>query len=207
MEIIIWIVAFALTITVHEVSHAWAANRLGDPTARLLGRLSLNPLKHYDPIGTTLLLTLVIMRSLGIPVIPFGWAKPVPIDPYNLLNPKKDAALISLAGPLSNMAIATILALLIRFFPSQIVLTITYPIILLNVVLALFNLLPVHPLDGGKILVGILPQKESHILDLFLNKYGTFLLLILIFPFGGTSLISYIFNPTVNFILSLLFHN
>ena len=97
------------------------ADRLGDPTARLDGRLSLNPIKHYDPIGTTLLLVLVILRSMGYPIIPFGWAKPVRIDPYNLQNPKKDSALISLAGPLSNIALATILAVIVRFSPGEVV--------------------------------------------------------------------------------------
>ncbi|MGB6882201.1 MAG: site-2 protease family protein, partial [Microgenomates group bacterium] len=111
--IAIWILAFVVAITIHETAHAWMADRLGDPTPRLMGRLSLNPLVHYDPIGTTLLLVLVLMRAIGIPVIPFGWAKPVRFDPYNLKNPRRDTALISLAGPSSNLLLATVLAVVV----------------------------------------------------------------------------------------------
>ncbi len=203
--IIVWILAFALTITIHEAAHAWMADRLGDPTARLAGRLTLNPLAHYDPVGTTLLLVLVIMRSLGIPVMPFGWAKPVPIDPYNLQNGKRDSALISFAGPLANIALATILATILRVYPGITLFNLLYPVILLNVALAIFNLIPIHPLDGGKVLVGLLPPKDARALDLFLGRYGLFLLLLLIFPtFGGVSLISSIIFPVINFVLNLL---
>lgn len=110
MDIIVLIIAFALTITIHEMAHAWAADYLGDPTARLAGRLSFNPLVHYDPVGSTLLIVTVILTALGTLPFPFGWAKPVPIDPYNLKNPRKDAALISIAGPLTNIIFASILA-------------------------------------------------------------------------------------------------
>ena len=135
-----WILAFIVAITVHEASHAWMANRLGDPTAKLMGRLTLNPLVHYDPIGTTLLLVLVIMRAFGAPVIPFGWAKPVEFDAYNLENPRRDAAIISLAGPLSNIILSIILAIILQLTGPFSLLNYLSPlivtIIVLNIILA-----------------------------------------------------------------------
>jgi Zn-dependent protease len=193
--IIIWIIAFIVAITLHEAAHAWMADRLGDPTPRLTGRLSLNPAVHYDRIGTTLLLGLVFLRAIGVPVIPFGWAKPVRFDPYNLKNPRRDSALISLAGPLSNITLAAILAIVLRFThtPLSPLLPLTkffVPIIMLNVILAVFNLIPIHPLDGGKIFIGLLPPDQAIEADQFLNKYGLIILFMLIFWRNLSSLFS-----------------
>jgi Zn-dependent protease len=206
MDLIAWITAFIVAITVHEAAHAFMADKLGDPTARLMGRLSLNPVVHYDPVGTTLLLVLVVMRAMGLPVIPFGWAKPVPFDPYNLKNPRRDSALISIAGPSANVLLAITLSLFLRLIPGVSSLTIFLtPVILLNILLALFNLVPIHPLDGGKVFVGLLPEKDAQEADLFLRRYGMIILLFLIFPtFRGVSPLFLVLTPVLNFILNIL---
>jgi len=210
MEIIGWILAFVIAITVHEAAHAWMSDRLGDPTARLMGRLTLNPIAHYDPIGTTMLLVLVTMRALGFPVIPFGWAKPVQFDPYNLKNPRRDSALISFAGPATNLILAVILALVLNIstsflLPSSILTNLLIPVIALNVILAIFNLVPIHPLDGGKIFVGLLPPEEAHDADVFLSRYGILILFFLIFfSFRGTSPLFFVISPVIDFILGIL---
>lgn len=189
-----WILALIVAITIHEFAHAYTADRLGDPTPRLQGRLTLNPLAHLDPLGT---LMLFIFR--------FGWGKPVQFDPYNLANPKRDAALISLAGPASNLLLAALFSLLLRWFGSTPLLSaLLLPFILLNVVLAIFNLLPIHPLDGFKIVGGLLPQhKYQEWLEL--ERYGLFILLLLLFPLGrGGPLITQLITPPINLILHLL---
>jgi len=195
------IVASALlgAITIHEFAHAFAADKLGDPTPRLHGRLTLNPLAHLDPIGTILLF-----------IFGFGWGKPVMFDPFNLQNHRRDAAIISFAGPLSNIIVVIFLATIYRlgilqnlfpFFPWGVVII---TVVQLNLVLALFNLIPIHPLDGGKILVGLLPHKDAIDVDRFLTRWGTIILILMIFPsFGGVSPISAFMSPIMRFLLNL----
>lgn len=207
MEIIALALAFVIAITVHEASHAWMSNRLGDPTAKLMGRLSLNPLKHLDIYGTVLVpLFLIIARSPFV----FGWAKPVMFDPYNLRNPRKDGALIGLSGPASNLLLAVILSIIFRFiynpfFPSTLLWRIFIDTISINVTLAVFNLVPIHPLDGGKIFIGLLPNKDAIEAENFMNRFGLIILLLLIFPIlGNTAPLNLVISPIINFILNLL---
>lgn len=173
------VIALIVAITIHEFSHAWAADRLGDPTPRSKGRLTLNPLAHLDPVGTLMLF-----------IAHFGWGKPVPIDPYNLRHPKRDYLYIALAGPISNIILAILIALLSKIFFIPLFLY----LIIINLSLAIFNLLPFHPLDG------------SHIFpDLFPGSTGYIILIFLIMPiFNNTSLISYLISPIINFCLNLL---
>jgi len=202
LSIFFLILAFAITITVHEAAHAWMANRLGDPTAKLNKRLSLNPLVHYDPAGTTLLIVTTILFARGLLPFPFGWAKPVPFDPFNLKNPQRDSALISFAGPAANLILATILSILFRLNFAIGILPI---FILLNISLAVFNLIPIHPLDGGKILIGLLPLKNAHKVDNFLNRFGFLILIGLIFPiFGNEPLINVIISPIIKVLRHIL---
>lgn len=207
-SLLIVLIAFVTAITIHEAAHAWMADRLGDPTARLMGRLSLNPIVHYDPVGTTLLLVLSVLSALHIPgIIPFGWAKPVEFDPYNLKNPRRDSALISLAGPGANFTLSLILSALLYLFikPYGFLYDLFSAVIYLNVILGVFNLIPIHPLDGGKIFVGLLPEEEAHEADLFLRRYGMFLLIFLIFPtYKGSSPISLVISPVISFLVNIL---
>jgi len=172
MEYLFLIVILLLSIMIHEISHGAMANHLGDPTAKYAGRLTLNPLKHLDPIGSVLLPLLLIIT--GSPFL-IGWAKPVPVNPYNLHNPKKDMAKIAAAGPAINFSIALVFALLIQFFSVPEKFLIIFSIIIfLNILLGVFNLLPVPPLDGSKILFAFLPSSLEHIYA-WMEQFSLFL--------------------------------
>lgn len=196
---IIYFIAILVAIAIHEFSHAWAADYLGDPTPRLQGRLKLNPLVHIDKIGMLFLL-----------FFGFGWGKPVQFDPYNLKEPRRDAAIISLAGPSSNFILAIILSILLKLF---IFLQLNFliiigsfifiPMIKMNIILGVFNLLPIYPMDGFKIVAGILPEEKAQEWNQ-LQRYGMIFLILLIFPIAGSSMLNNILQPIVDFISNLL---
>ncbi len=183
MEYIFLIIVLLFSIVIHEVAHGAVAYHLGDPTAKYAGRLTLNPIKHLDPIGSVLLpLFLVMIRS------PFlvGWAKPVPINPYNFRDQKYGSLKVSLAGPAVNLVLAIVFGLPLRFFPSLISLfglgqMFSY-IVYINLLLAIFNLIPVPPLDGSHILFTFLPYSAIKV-KIFLQQFGFAILLFIIFFF------------------------
>lgn len=188
------LISIAAAISIHEFSHAWAADRLGDPTPRLQGRLTLNPRAHLDPIGT---LMLILFR--------FGWGKPVMFDPFNLKNPRRDAMLIGLAGPVSNLLTATAAALVMRLMGQMGLMSLMLTsFIVISVVLAVFNLVPVHPLDGGKIIAGLLSQNLAVEWEQIQRQWGMIILIFLIFPWGGTAPVFFLVGPIINILLSFL---
>lgn len=197
LSFLVSLLAIGAAITIHEFAHALAADRLGDPTPRLQGRLTLNPLAHLDPLGT---LMLVLFR--------FGWGKPVQFDQFNLRNPRRDAMLISIAGPVSNLLTAVLATILLRLLPSNLLAFLIFqPFIVISVVLAVFNFVPIHPLDGGKILSGILPLSLAREWEQIQTQFGTILLIMMVLPWGGTAPIFYLTGPVVQFILGILLGN
>ena len=180
------ILILLFSIVIHEVSHGAMAYHLGDSTAKYAGRLTLNPLKHLDPVGSIILpLFLILMSKLMGGGIIFGWAKPVPINPYNLKDPKYGQAKVAVAGPGANILIALIFGLIMRFLPTEsLMLENLYMIfgfiVYINILLALFNILPIPPLDGSHILFAFLPSSMENI-KIFLRQYGMFILLFIIF--------------------------
>lgn len=191
------IIILIMSVVVHEVSHGYAADALGDPTPRSQGRLTLNPLKHLDFFGSVLFPALSYMLGGII----FGWAKPVMINPYNLRAKKWGEAIVAFAGPLSNIILAVIFSMLIRFAPdlglSSSFVTFSMTIVVMNIVLAIFNLVPIPPLDGSKILFAILPQRFMNI-RFKLEQYGFVIVLVFIMFMGA------LLNPVINFLLNIL---
>lgn len=184
---IIAIVALIMSIVLHEMAHGYAANALGDPTARLQGRLSPNPLVHIDPLGSVIIPALLLLSSSGIL---FGWAKPVPYNPYNLNNQKWGEALVAIAGPAINIFIALVFALLIRLADplglNSIFVSLASYIVYMNILLAFFNLIPFPPLDGSKILPALLPFSGQMAYQRFVRQmegFGFFVTIIFIFLF------------------------
>lgn len=179
----IWAIPVLIAITFHEAAHGWAAWRLGDPTAKMLGRVTFNPIKHVDPVGTLMIPGMLLM--MGAPFL-FGYAKPVPVAFGRLGNPRRDMVLVAAAGPGINILLACASALLINILPvvpgdMQIWLAaVLEKSILINLVLATFNMLPIPPLDGGRIAVGLLPEALARPLAQ-MERYGFFIVLGLIF--------------------------
>jgi len=202
LQLLIFIPNILFAITIHECAHAWSANRLGDPTARLMGRITLNPIAHLDPIGV-----------LCFIFAGFGWGKPVPVNPFNLRNPRRDDMLVSVAGPVSNLIAAVAFGLLFRaaipFVQAKgsvlwVLANLAHAGVQLNVVLALFNLIPLYPLDGSHVLEGLLPRSVQSVYESF-KSYGTTILLVVILlgSFANIPILSVVLGPPVSFLTKL----
>ncbi|MCK4738579.1 MAG: site-2 protease family protein [Deltaproteobacteria bacterium] len=201
LTLLLLIPPILFALTAHECAHAWVADRLGDNTAKMLGRITLNPLKHLDPIGTLA----IFLTGL------FGWARPVPVNPRNFRHPTRDMMWVSIAGPMTNLFLAAIFALIVKaliFFggPSSFggtlyepLITMAYISVRLNIALAIFNMIPVPPLDGSKALFHFLPPRMA-ISYMKYEHYGFLILMLMIF--SGAS--GYVLIPIVNFTTNIL---
>lgn len=202
--IVIYITVLLFSVILHEVSHGWMAERFGDDTARVMGRLTFNPIPHIDIIGTIVLPALLLLNH----VPPIGWAKPVPVNPYHLNNPKRDMMWVGLAGPMSNVGLAVVSAILLWFIRSFPVLPEGFASALydlaslalqVNVWLCLFNLVPVPPLDGSRVVMGLLPHELAYRYAQT-ERYGFIIILVLFY----TGIISAVISPVANTVISAL---
>jgi len=191
-----------LSLTIHEAAHAWTAYRLGDPTAKMLGRISLNPLVHIDPIGTIVLPLIAAFSNLPI----IGWAKPVPVDIRRLGDPRRDFMLVAAAGPISNLLQAAVMAVLFHVLPLENLdlWNLRWPAVFrlaadINIMLAVFNMIPVPPLDGGNVLAGLLPRNAAAVFET-MRPYGFLILYALMF----TGVLNQLIVPPSDFLMELL---
>lgn len=204
-KIAIWALPIIFAITLHEVAHGWVASWFGDQTARLSGRLSLNPIKHIDPVGTVLVP--LVMMVVGNFI--FGWAKPVPVDARNMRHPRRDMALVALAGPVANILMAFIWGVVAKIGimaeisgNGWIGVPLTYmggAGIMINVVLAVLNLIPLPPLDGGRVLEAMLPRRAAYTFSQ-IEPYGFFILILLMI----TGVLSLVMAPFIFFLINMI---
>jgi Zn-dependent protease len=197
-EVPLWVIALLISGSFHEFSHAWVAYKLGDPTAERMGRLTINPLVHIDPVG---LIFIIIMTMSGWGI---GWMKPVPVNPFNFRNPRQGNMLVALAGPVSNIIQVAFFIILIKLLPptfltSNPIGNLLVIFLELNVLLAVFNLLPVPPLDGGHIVEGLLPESMIEGWEKF-SRYGFIILIVLLF----TGILNLILSPIFNFVFNMI---
>ncbi len=205
---ILFFTILCFSIVLHECAHGWAANKLGDPTAKLRGRLTLNPLKHVDIVGTVIVpMSLFLLHAFGFSKSLFilGWAKPVPVNFRRLNNPKRDMVLVALAGPAVNILLAFLFSLVLKLNVSDVFQKALEYAVIINLILAIFNMIPVPPLDGSRVVMGIMPEQLSRWYA-YLEPFGIIIVFILFFHFGlikyvwqAVSLIALIFgfNPGV----------
>ena len=207
-RVIVVAIMLLIGFPVHEFAHALAAYRLGDSTAKLYGRLTLNPIAHFDPLGGILLAVSFIGAGFG-----FGWAKPTPVNPANLAGGRRGEAMVAAAGPVSNLVLAAAAALPLRFIVSTpqlseqipgIVVLVLYLFVYINLVLMIFNLLPIPPLDGSKVLFAFLPPRLAWQWRPVLEQYGFILLLLLFFLPPGNSIGGRILGPILDALFSVL---
>ncbi len=200
MSIIALLLSFGLLLvamTVHEFSHGWVANKLGDRTAQYSGRLTLNPLAHVDPVWTILIPLLLFISTKGQFV--FGAAKPVPVNYASLKNPRRDLTLIAVSGPLANLLLAFFLSALIKLAPlNELSFFLASNLIVMNVVLGIFNLIPIPPLDGSKIMLGVLPRRLA-VAYASTEQYSFIILIILLW----SGVLGAVIWPVINYILLL----